>query len=100
MWTQASRSTHFLWFPVPASSSVPMLLFLLHISWWTFFLAIFVCIGVAVLRSKGRTAAWVFRRIKGKIGGGVMYSRPLWYRRRRQSFVSYDLLDLKQVRGE
>ena len=97
-WPQAGLTTQFLWFPIPASASVPLLVFTLHMRLWSFLLALVVCIALVVLRSKGRTAVWVFRKIQYALGGNVMYSRPLWYRRRMQRQNSFDLINLDEVK--
>jgi hypothetical protein len=99
-WTQTGLSTQLLWFPIPASASVPLLVFALHVRLWSFFLALAVCIALVVLKSKGRTAVWVYRRLQYKLGGNVMHSRPLWYRRRMQRFTGFDHINLDEVKSK
>lgn len=97
-WTQAARDTHFLWFPVPASASMPVFLFILNIAWWTFFLSIATAVVLGILRANGRTGFWVFRRLRARLGGGVIHARSVWYRRRMQRSHGFDLVDLEKVR--
>lgn len=93
-WTQSVRGVHLLWFPIPAYSALPILLWIMHARMWTFMLAICVCIVLAVLKAKGRTVPWVLRRFKCKLRGGVVLARPIWYRRRTQHLDSFDLVAL------
>lgn len=94
-WTQTNRGMHFLWIPIPASASIPFFVALLHISWWTFLIALVVAIFQIVMKKKGRNIVWIFRRLKGRISGGVVYARSLWYRRRLQRRDGFDLIDLR-----
>ena len=92
-----TRGVQFLWLPIPASSAVPFFLLILHARWWTLFLAIAVSIFMIVMRVKGRTVPWLFRRLKTRLAGGVVSSRPVWYRRRMQRREGFDLLNLEDV---
>jgi hypothetical protein len=99
-WPKTGLSTHFLWFPIPASASVPTLLFLLHMRLWTLGLALLVCVALIILKSKGRTATWVFRRFRNRLGGDVIQARPIWYRRRMHRPNSFDLIDLDDLKND
>jgi len=94
-WPQAVRGVNFLWFPIPAYSSLTVLLWIMHARMWTFTLAL-VLIGVLTyLHLRGRSVVWVIRRFKSALRGRVVYARPVWYRRRTQHLGSFDLIDLK-----
>jgi hypothetical protein len=94
-WTQAVRGVHLLWFPIPAYSALPILVWVMHARLWTFVLALTVCGVLAVLKAKGRTVPWVLRRLKSRLRGGVVLARPVWYRRRAQHLKSFDLVELR-----
>jgi intracellular multiplication protein IcmT len=96
-WTQAVRGAHLLWFPIPAYSALPILLWVMHARMWTFILAISVCVILAILKTQGRTVPWVLRRLKSKLRGGVVLARPVWFRRRTQHLKSFDLVDLRNL---
>lgn len=92
-----SRGVQFLWLPIPATSSIPFFVLILHLRWWTFFLAIAVSVFMIVMRIKGRSVPWLYRRAKSKLGGGVVHARSIWYRRRTQRREGFDDLDIRDV---
>jgi len=94
-WTNAVRGVRFLWLPIPAYSSLTVLLWIMHAKVWTLLLAIFVIGVLTYLYLRGRSVPWVIRRFKSTLRGGVVHARPLWYRRRVQHINSFDLIDLK-----
>lgn len=95
-WTQAVRGPHFLWFPIPAYSSLSVLLWIMHARLWTFFLALFVIGVLTYLHMRGRSVGWAVRRFKCSLRGGVVQARSIWYRRRTQHLGSFDLIDLER----
>lgn len=95
-WTQAVRGTQLLWFPIPAYSALPILIWVMHARVWTFMIALTVCITLAVLKAKGRRVVWIVRRLHTKLRGGVVYARPVWFRRRMQHLDSFDLVELRR----
>jgi hypothetical protein len=94
-WTQAVRGVHFLWFPIPAYSSVTVLFWVMHARVWTALLALFVVGVLTYLHMRGRSVPWVVRRIKSRMRGGVVLARPVWFRRRVQHLESFDLVKLR-----
>jgi intracellular multiplication protein IcmT len=94
-WTQAVRGTQLLWFPIPAYSALPILIWVMHARVWTFVIALVVCITLAVLKAKGRRVVWIVRRLHTRLRGGVVYARPVWFRRRMQHLESFDLVELR-----
>lgn len=94
-WTQAVRGPQFLWFPIPAYASLTVLLWIMHARMWTFLLALLVVAVLTYLHLRGRAVPWVVRRFKCSLRGGVVYARPVWFRRRTQHLSSFDLIDLK-----
>ncbi|MEJ8837667.1 IcmT/TraK family protein [Ramlibacter sp. AN1133] len=94
-WPNAVRGTQLLWLPIPAYSALPILLWVMHARTWTFVLALAVCAALGTLKAKGREVLWVVRRLHSKLRGGVVYARPVWYRRRMQHLDSFDLVELR-----
>lgn len=94
-WTQCVRGTHLLWLPIPAYAALPILLWVMHARMWTFVVALAVCITLAVLRLKGRSVCWILRRLHSRLRGGIVYARPVWYRRRMQHLDGFDLVPLR-----
>lgn len=94
-WTQAVRGPHLLWLPIPAYAGLPILMWVMHMRLWTFVLALGVCVALAVAKARGRTVVWIIRRLRSRLRGGVVYARPLWYRRRMQHLDSFDLVELR-----
>lgn len=95
-WTRAVRGTHFLWFPIPAYSSLSVLLWVMHARLWTFLLALTLIGVLTYLHMRGRTVLWVIRRFRSFLRSGVVYARPIWFRRRTQHLGSFDLVDLSK----
>lgn len=94
-WTNAVKGVRFLWFPIPAYSSVSVLIWIMHARIWTFILAL-VMVGVLTyLHFRGRSVPWVIRRFRSYLRGGVVNARSVWYRRRVQHIESFDLIDLR-----
>jgi hypothetical protein len=85
-----------LWFPIPAHGIVPILLALMIQTWWAFALMVSTLVFFAYLRQRGRSASWLLRRIKCRLRAGVVYARPIWFRRRTQYITSFDLISLKE----
>lgn len=96
-WTQATKGTHFLWFPVPASTAIPFVLLLFKISLWTFLFALSVAVFQAYMKAKGRTFLWAVRKFKSRLAGHTVQARTVWYRRRMQRRDSFDLISLEQA---
>lgn len=94
-WTQAVRGPRFLWFPIPAYSSITVLIWIMHAKVWTFLLTVVVIGVLTYLHMRGREVSWVIRRVKSFLRGGIVFARSTLYRRRTQHLGSFDLVDLK-----
>jgi len=94
-WTNACRGVRFLWLPIPAYSSLAVLIWVMAASIWTFLLALVVMGFLTYLYFRGRSVPWVVRRIKCSMRGRAVLARPVWFRRRVQHINSFDLIDLK-----
>jgi intracellular multiplication protein IcmT len=75
-WRDSARSPKF--FFVDAYAAFPLLAFLLHIRWWTFFLALSSIAFFALLERFGFTLP-VFKRIlRVFLAGNHRIARPWW----------------------
>lgn len=75
-WRDSARSARF--FIVDARAAFPLLLFLLHIRFWTFGLAIVTMVFFGLLERFGFTIP-VFRRwIRNLLAGSYKTSDPWW----------------------
>jgi hypothetical protein len=95
-WAQAARHTRFLWLPIPAYASLPLLLWIMHMSWATLGFVFVVVSVLSYLSWRGRTIPWVVRRFGSFLRAGVVHARPKFFRRRMQSLGGVDFLELKE----
>lgn len=85
--------------PLRASVTIPILLFAIHIRWWTFSVLIGVIVWMIFLKIKGRSGLWLWRKLKARARGYVVSARPVWYRRRFNRLESFDEFTMKEVNG-
>ena len=81
-WPKSSMQPHFFWLPIPAHALLPLLLCVIHFRPWTVALFGITVAFLFYLNAKRRKVPWLFRRIRAKMRAGVLYARPVWYRRR------------------
>ncbi len=67
---------------IPGEVILPFALCIYIPSWAFFWFMVFMVIVYAVLNKFGITPSSVFERIKHKLRGDVITSRPFWYRKR------------------
>lgn len=89
-WVEASRSPKVPGTNAHASSITPLVFLVLHVSWFTFGIVLFVIVWVAYLSIKGRSVTWLLNKIKSKARAGRVSARPFYYRRRAIRIESYD----------
>ncbi|HET9843239.1 MAG TPA: IcmT/TraK family protein [Gammaproteobacteria bacterium] len=65
-------------FFMDAYSAFPLLLFLLHIRWWTFFLCIAAIAFFVILEKFGFTVPVFQRWIRAFLAGNTRIARPWW----------------------
>lgn len=65
-------------FVVDARSAFPLLLFLAHIRWWTFFLALVVTAFFGILERYGFSAVVFMRMIRSMLAGKRKLVKPWW----------------------
>ncbi len=63
---------------IDAEAAVPVLLFLVHITWWTFWVAITVSVIFAMLNRYGYTVAVFGRIVRNFIVGPYKHARAWW----------------------
>lgn len=75
-WRDSARSIRFFFFD--AQAAFPFVLFLLHIRWWTFFLALFAAIAFTILNHFGLSIAVFLRLFRSFIAGKRKIGNPWW----------------------
>ncbi|MFN3234598.1 MAG: IcmT/TraK family protein [Gammaproteobacteria bacterium] len=75
-WRDSARSARF--FIIDYRAAFPLLLFLLHIRFWTFFLAVGVVICLYALEWYGFTVPIFFRLFRAWLAGPHKQSQPWW----------------------
>lgn len=75
-WRDSARSPRF--FFVDALAAFPLLLLLLHIRWWTFWLAVISVLFFAILERFNFTVPVFLRWARTLISGNVRVSKPAW----------------------
>jgi intracellular multiplication protein IcmT len=75
-WRDSARSARF--FVVDAYAVLPLILFLLHIRWWTLTVALCATIFFGILERVGFSVPVFLRFMKTCIGGTYKFSRPWW----------------------
>ena len=75
-WRDSSRQPRF--FFVSATAAYPLLLFFLHISWWTFGLVITTVAFLAILEYFGLTPIKFLRLTRNFLVGNYKYRKGWW----------------------
>lgn len=75
-WRDSARSVRF--FMLDGKTAFPMLLMLMHITMWTFCLAVSATIFFSILRHYGYTVDVFFRRARCIISGPRKAARAWW----------------------
>lgn len=78
-WRDSARIPRF--FFMDAYSAIPLLLFLLHIRWWTLGVACSVCAFFSILNRFGFTLPIFIRWLRAFVAGNQRIARP-WTPRR------------------
>lgn len=97
-WVEASRPPKLPGTNAHASAATPVVFFLVHFAWVTFFLVLATVIAVAILSIQGRSVTWLLRKAKCNLRGKKLYARPVWYRRRVLNTRSYSSIDIRTFR--
>jgi intracellular multiplication protein IcmT len=75
-WRDSARQARF--FMIDAQAAFPFLIFLLHIRWWTFFLALAATFFFSFLAKYGFTVPVFFRWIRTALAGPRKIADPEW----------------------
>lgn len=75
-WRDSARNVRF--FFIDFRATFPLLIFILHIRWWTFFLALFAMIFFGMLERFGFTVAVFLRWIRAYVAGPRKIAQPWW----------------------
>lgn len=75
-WRDSARPARFFFFD--ARAAFPLLLFLLHIRWWTFILAVIATGFFAFLEHKGFTVVVFLRWLRNVLAGPRKTASPWW----------------------
>lgn len=75
-WRDSARPARF--FVIDARAVFPFLLFLLHIQWWTFWLALVCIIFFMAIEHYGFTVPVFFRWLRTVLAGPRRLSKPWW----------------------
>jgi intracellular multiplication protein IcmT len=75
-WRDSARNPRF--FLIDARAAFPLLLFLLHIRWWTFFLAVGVMTFFGLLERYGFSLSVFLRWLRFTLAGPRKIAIPWW----------------------
>jgi len=81
-WVKTADSAAFPFTSMPAYSALPLFLCLIHIRIWTLSLAIASTVVSFYMAKKGLSFLWLYSRLRGKLHGNRVSSRPIWHIRR------------------
>ena len=98
-WPWATNKVRIPYTPLPASASIPLVFTLFHVRLWTFAMTCAVMVVFLLLHLRRRNAMWLWRRMRSKMRSGIVYARPVWYRRRFNRLESFDALPNEVFHG-
>lgn len=75
-WRDSARAARF--FFIDARSVFPLVLFLFHISWWTFYVAIVASVFFAALEHYGFAVPVFLRWLRSLLAGPLKKAVPFW----------------------
>ncbi len=75
-WRDSGRTPRF--FMIDARSFFPMIIFLLHIRWWTFFVALGVALFFGIIEHYGFSTIVFLRALRSMLAGKIKVVRPWW----------------------
>lgn len=81
-WPRTGRGYTIPMTGLPPQAGAPMVLACFHFSWWTFGLALCVCVVFAYAAFKNRTLGWAIKRFRSMMRAGTLSARPRYYRNR------------------
>lgn len=75
-WRDSARTARF--FMIDAKSAFPLLIFLVHIKFWTFYLALGITVFFGIIEHYGLSALVVWRLVRCFFAGPVILAKPWW----------------------
>lgn len=75
-WRDSARSARF--FMIDSTAAFPLLLFLLHITWWSFIVALIATAFFTLLSRYGFTIPVFLRWLRSTLAGPRKFSVPWW----------------------
>ena len=75
-WRDSARSARF--FMIDARAAFPLVFFLLHIRWWTFFVAVGAMMFFGLLERYGFTLPVFWRWLRSFLAGPYRLARDWW----------------------
>lgn len=82
IWRSASSVPTLL--GIPCTAYLPIFIWLFHMRWWTFLIAVGVIVLFAVLAKFGLSFKVLWARLLHLLRGDRIHARPWWYRNRFQ----------------
>ncbi len=98
-WSLATNKVRIPYTPLPASASIPLVFTLFHARLWTLAMTLLVVLLFLVLHMRRRNAMWLWRRMRSRMRAGIVYARPIWFRRRFNRLESFDALPNEVFHG-
>ncbi|KNH09805.1 hypothetical protein BRCH_04447c [Candidatus Burkholderia brachyanthoides] len=80
IWRYASQTPSAL--GIPCIAYLPMFVWLFHMCWWAFWLAVTVIVLFAILAKFGLTFKVLWQKFLHLLRGSRIFARPWWYRHR------------------
>lgn len=78
MWRDTSLKARF--FIMDIFAAIPLVIMLLHVEWWTFYMAITVTTFLGVIEHFGFSIPVIWRMARSSLAGRVRSSKPWWKR--------------------
>lgn len=75
-WRDSARYPRF--FVIDANAALPLVVFFVHIRWWTFILAVFAIVFFGILERFKFTLPIFFRWLRSTLAGRVRVAHPTW----------------------
>jgi intracellular multiplication protein IcmT len=76
-WRDSARTARFFMFD--ARAAFPIIIFLMHIEFWTGMMVLFSCVFFAIIERYGFTVPVFFRWLRVFFAGPNRISKPWWY---------------------
>jgi intracellular multiplication protein IcmT len=76
-WRDSARSARFFMFD--ARAAFPIIIFLMHIKFWTSMMVLISCVFFAIIERYGFTVPVFFRWLRVFFAGPYRFSKPWWY---------------------